>query len=66
MQYSFIVGQQIGLTDDAAQSRMTMAAQDMMKLIKNNCINISSLMIRHAERCVAVSNDPLEAMKTPK
>ena len=60
---SFEIGKQIGLSDDAAQSRLTMAAQDMMQLIENNCGNISSLLSRHSKRCLEVSNDPLKAVK---
>ncbi len=57
---SFILSKEIGLTDDAAQSRLAMAAQDMVQLMQKNCINISSLLNRYSERCVEVSNDPLK------
>jgi hypothetical protein len=61
LEMSFALADTIGLTNDAAQSRLTMAAQDMMQLMEKNCINISSLLSRYTERCLEISNDPLKA-----
>lgn len=48
------IGQSIGMTQDAMNSRITMETQEMNKLIQNNCSNISSLTIRYANRCKQV------------
>jgi hypothetical protein len=34
-----------------------------MLLIKSNCINISSLLSRHSDRCVALANDPMKPLR---
>ncbi|CAN0653085.1 conserved exported protein of unknown function [Nitratireductor aquimarinus] len=48
------IGQTIGMSQDAMNSRMTLEWSQMNKLIGQNCVNISSLTSRHAFRCKEV------------
>lgn len=48
------IGQSIGMTEDAMNSRMTLEWSEMDKLIEHNCTNISSLTSRYAYRCKQV------------
>lgn len=51
------VGKAIGLTDDAMLSRLKLSMKEQMSLMNNNCINIASLLERHAMRCKKVVQD---------
>lgn len=62
LEKSFILGKEVGLSDDAMQSRLKLAVDDMMGLLQSNCVNISSLLSRHSERCIAVARDPLKPL----
>jgi hypothetical protein len=44
------LAKEIGLTPDAVASRYKMAEQDEFNLIKNDCVNISSLISRYVKR----------------
>ena len=52
------VGQTIGMTQDAMQSRMKMEGNALMALIEGKCVNISSVMTRHMARCEIIFNQP--------
>lgn len=47
----------IGMTKEAAQARMQMEGSAIMKLISDDCVNISVAMQKHLERCQQVSSD---------
>jgi hypothetical protein len=59
---SSLLGKEVGLSDDAMQSRLKLAASDMMQLLQNDCVNISSLLERHSDRCTALALDPLKPL----
>jgi hypothetical protein len=61
--YYWKVGEVLEITNDAAQSRLVLSAQDMVELINSNCINISSLLARYSDKCVAISIDPAKELK---
>ena len=48
------IGQSIGMSQDAMNSRMTVEWSEMDRLIQHNCMNISSLTSRYAFRCKQV------------
>jgi hypothetical protein len=53
--YMFMVshtfGAQIGMSEDAMLSRLRLEHTEMMELMKSSCLNISSLLQRHAGEC---------------
>lgn len=51
LQGAFEVGTAISMTQDAMLSRLTLEQKEMQALIANNCVNISSLINRYADRC---------------
>jgi len=51
---SIDVGSGIGMTTDAMLSRLEIQINQQKELIKNNCVNISSLFSRHSDRCKRV------------
>jgi hypothetical protein len=63
MEKSFILGKKAGLSNDAMQSRLTLAAKDMMATLQNDCVNISSLLSRHMDRCQEVAHNPLKPLQ---
>ena len=63
LMYYLVLGDNLGITDDAAKSRLLLSAKEMMKLINNSCMNFSSLLTRYSNKCVAISNDPAKVMK---
>ena len=52
----------LDLSEDAMASRLKMAIADHMKLIKENCVNVSSLLSRYGERCRAVAERPIDIL----
>ena len=52
------VGNRIGMTQDAMQSRLKMELDDQSKLLRGSCVNYSSLMERHINRCKFVGEHP--------
>jgi len=48
------LGRGIGMTDDAMKSRLLLEIKQMQGEINDNCINVSSLLARHAMRCKQV------------
>lgn len=52
------IGMSIGLTADAISARAKLEADEMKKLLNNSCVNISSIMVRHMDRCTLVSSNP--------
>jgi hypothetical protein len=63
LQQAYELAQEIGMTEDALNSRLAMAAEDMLELMNKNCINISSVMSRHQKKCTAIAADPLKPLK---
>jgi hypothetical protein len=51
------IGVSLGMTEDAMSSRMV-NEMTTMNLINNDCINVSSLLRRHAARCKQVVENP--------
>jgi hypothetical protein len=60
---AYEVGNTIGMTKDAMESRLEMEAKGMINLMQKNCVNISSVMSRHTDRCVVVNNNPDAVLK---
>ena len=54
---AFALGQSIGMTEDAQLARYKMALEEMVSLTKKSCFNISSLYVRHGERCKKMLED---------
>jgi hypothetical protein len=54
IEFAVQIGNNIGMTEDAMTSRITTEQGQMRTLIRNNCVNISSLHLRHATRCKQV------------
>jgi len=54
LNFSVQLGNTIGMTEDAMTSRITIGQDQMRGLIQNNCVNISSLLGRHSNRCKQV------------
>ena len=52
------IGSSLGTTEDAMYSRMVNDMTTMKDLVKNDCINISSLLRRYANRCEQVVENP--------
>jgi hypothetical protein len=63
LQQAYVLAQEIGMTEDALNSRLAMAAEEMIELMNKNCINISSVMSRHQKKCTAIAADPLKPLK---
>jgi len=57
------VGSRIGMTQDAMVSRLKMAIEDQAKLIQGKCVNFSSLMVRHLDRCKSLGDHPEAAFR---
>jgi hypothetical protein len=55
---AFVIGSRIGMTQDAMVSRLRMAIEDQAKLIQGKCVNFSSLMVRHLDRCQSLGDRP--------
>jgi hypothetical protein len=54
---AMMVGRIVGLTDDAVASRMKLIQNEMMKSIKDNCVNIAVLLERYANFCPGLLQD---------
>jgi TonB family protein len=52
------IGIAVGITPDAILSRLSNEITSMKALINNSCINMASLLSRHAVRCKRVTEDP--------
>lgn len=52
----------IDMTQDAMASRLKMSISEQMNLIDSNCVNISSLLSRYAERCRFVTERPIDVL----
>jgi hypothetical protein len=52
------IGIALGITPDAMVSRLSNEITSMKALIKDSCINIASLLSRHAMRCKQVTENP--------
>lgn len=52
------IGMSIGLTPDAMSSRAKMEAERIKGLLNNSCVNVSSIMSRHMDRCKVVASNP--------
>lgn len=51
---AFEIGYRLGMTEDAQLSRLKMAFEDAKTLLKDDCVNIASLYVRHGKRCKIV------------
>lgn len=49
------VGSSIQMSEDAMLARLQLSIQSMKDLTRNDCVNISSLLVRHAQRCKQVT-----------
>jgi hypothetical protein len=61
---SILVGKQIGISDDDAKARLAEATDQMLELMRKDCVNLASLLHRHLDKCTAVGSDPLNPLKT--
>jgi len=52
------IGTSIGMTQDAMASRIRNEMTSMRTLMNEDCINVSSLLSRHAMRCKQVAENP--------
>jgi hypothetical protein len=52
------VGNRIGMTEDAMQSRLKMELDEQNKLLQGSCVNYPSLMERHIKQCKIVGEHP--------
>jgi hypothetical protein len=52
--FAMKVGDTVGMTNDAMVSRVLIEQQRMQSLVRKDCVNISSLLARHAYRCKQV------------
>ncbi|MGH6673883.1 MAG: hypothetical protein ACRECV_18190 [Xanthobacteraceae bacterium] len=57
------VGTEIGMTQDAMNSRLKIVMEDQAKLIEGKCINFSSLAIRYLDRCKGLGEHPEAAFR---
>lgn len=57
------IGETIGMTSDAMKSRMKAEGDALMKMVDGNCVNISSAMSRHMNRCEVVVSKPKEIIE---
>lgn len=57
------IGQTLGLTPDAQQARAKMEADGIKATMNGNCMNISSVMVRHMDRCTLVASNPDAVLK---
>lgn len=55
-------GEAINMTQDAVVSRTALELKEMADLMKGNCVNLSSLIARHGDRCREVIADPSKAL----
>jgi hypothetical protein len=53
-----VVGKSIGMTNDAISSRFSLFLDQDMSLMNNSCVNLPSLLTRHADRCKIVVEHP--------
>jgi hypothetical protein len=60
---SILLGAQLGISEEEAKFRLGMATDEMMQLIKSNCVNLTSLLGKHLEKCTAVAADPFNPLK---
>jgi hypothetical protein len=56
---SFEIGSKIGMTQDAMLSRFKMVLDEHKKHLAGSCVNLSSLYVRHANRCKQVAENPM-------
>jgi hypothetical protein len=59
---AFKTGRSVGMTQDAMLSRLRMSLEGQMSLINYDCVNVSSLMSRYADRCKFVAERPDEVL----
>jgi len=52
-----------GISADAMSSRYHIERANMLKLLKGSCSNISSIAVRHKDRCDKVTKEPLSVVK---
>jgi hypothetical protein len=52
--FAFELGNAIGMTEDAMLSRLAFEQEQMQTMIRNDCVNMSSLFQRHTTRCKQV------------
>jgi hypothetical protein len=55
---TMLIGNSLGMTSDAMASRLRNETDRMKTLINNDCINVASLLNRHAMRCKQVAENP--------
>ena len=60
---SILLGKQLGIPDEEAKFRLGAATDEMMQLIKSDCVNLASLLSMHLDKCTAVAADPLNPLK---
>jgi hypothetical protein len=60
---SILLGKQLGIPDEEAKFRLGAATDEMMQLIKSDCVNLASLLSKHLDKCTAVAADPLNPLK---
>jgi hypothetical protein len=60
---SILLGKQLGISDEEAKSRLGAATDALTELIKNDCVNLTTLLGSHLDKCTAVATDPLNPLK---
>ena len=60
---SIVLGKQLGISEEEAKSRLGLATDELMGLMKNDCVNLAALLSRHLDKCTAVATDPFNPLK---
>jgi hypothetical protein len=60
---SILLGKQLGIPDEEAKFRLGVASDEMMQLIKSDCVNLAALLSKHLDKCTGVAADPLNPLK---
>ena len=56
------IGDSIGMTTDAMMSRVKIESSSMQSLMRNDCVNFSSILERYALRCKHLIENPEEIL----
>ena len=57
VEFGYMLGNTIGMTEDAMLSRLAIEQNQMQTMVRNDCVNMSSLLRRHAMRCKQLVED---------
>ncbi|MCK6442809.1 hypothetical protein [Elstera cyanobacteriorum] len=55
---AILIGKKINMSSDAISSRLELSINNINDIMNNNCINISSILLRYGEKCKLSIDNP--------